>query len=280
MRRATAGETGDLGWEPLIRRRRRAGILVALADAAALCGGAAPAPAAPVRTAGLACVDARAVAALKRDPAGTFPRLARTCAPQVRRRLGPAFATVSPGARTFALAAVAAHRMSAYGPSTVFDLPSLAALPALDCGGYAALAWHLARVAGADVRHARIVGWDGGPVGNHAQLAYLEPGSELVLDPTVGLVARASLAQLLAGAPVSVEHLVQVARPATPDPLAELRDMVTSTLHLGQFGPGSLIYEHPHPPGQGAAHAQAVARLEAPPVTVRLRAIPMLRPRT
>lgn len=236
------------------------GVLAGLVAACLLC---APASAAPVHSGSLACFDAPTITQLKRDPDHAFPSLYASCSPQLRDLLGPEFADLSDSALRFVLGAVAAHSMSIYGASTVYDLRSLSTLPMLDCAGYAALAWHLARVAGADVRHAVVVGWDGSPVGNHAQLLYDEPGNDLVLDPTVGVVARASLAGVLAGHPVASERMFLFERAPTPIPLDELRDMVTRSLFLGQFGPGSLTYEQPYPPGQGGKYRLAADRLEA-----------------
>jgi len=235
-------------------------VLTGLAVALAMCPAAA---AAPARSGALACVDAPTIAALKREPERAFPSLYESCSAPLREMLGPEFADLSDSALRFVLGAVAAHSMSIYGASTVYDLRSLSTLPMLDCAGYAALAWHLARVAGADVRHAVVVGWDGSPVGNHAQLLYGEPGNDLVLDPTVGVVARASLAGVLAGHHVAAERMFLFERAPTPIPLDELRDMVTSSLFLGQFGPGSLTYEQPYPPGQGGTYRLAADRLEA-----------------
>jgi len=223
---------------------------------------ASDASASPVRVGTLDCLDDATVVSLKRNPEQVFPGLYESCSPQLRAMLGDEFANLSDSAMKFVFASATAFRMSYYGASTIYDLRGLAALPSLDCAGYAALTWHLARVAGADVRYARVVGWDGSPIGNHAQLYYQEPGNDLMLDATIGLIARISVPQVVAGQGIRPEIMFQFLRPPVGPSLSVFNDMVTGAIHVGQFTASSMIYNNPYPPGQGSAYQTAVANLE------------------
>jgi len=97
-----------------------------------------------------------------------------------------------------AFCAVFAYDHVPYGPdggSCADPLTLLLARPSMDCDNYVAVAWRLFELlAPGHLTRVAAIGWDGGAVGNHAQIvAHKTPqggagGGALLADPTIGLV--------------------------------------------------------------------------------------------
>ena len=216
------------------------------------------AQAGPVRHENLSCLTPDAIAAVKKQPTVAFGALYDGCVGEFRAKLGPEFADLGDDALRYAFASVVAYYSAEYGAFGDYSLDGLVRAWALDCATYVALTWHLARVSGANVTYAHPVGWDGAGVGNHAQMAYERPGQQLILDPTIGLVARAALSDLFNGAAVAPERMVSFAKAQGDHP--EFRVMVIDSLYRGMFSEAASIYLHPYPPGQGREYAEAAGR--------------------
>jgi hypothetical protein len=98
-----------------------------------------------------------------------------------------------------AFASVVAFDLKPYGPEPPkVDLPSLLAAPSLACDNYVRLAWYFLNILGSKAT-VTALGWDSGAVGNHAQMMVADNAdtisagfrpSSLLLDPTVGFIAR------------------------------------------------------------------------------------------
>jgi hypothetical protein len=84
---------------------------------------------------------------------------------------------------------VVAYGLAEYGPQpTTNDLTSLLLSPTLACNGYVTVTWRLLEEFGISTLKQVAVGWDGGAIGNHAQMLVLDSSSNVLLDPTIGLV--------------------------------------------------------------------------------------------
>jgi hypothetical protein len=100
------------------------------------------------------------------------------------------------------------------------------------------------RIGGAR-RDLRYVGWDGGAVGNHAQVMV---GQDLLIDPTVGLVADMELRPLTRGVPV--RRVVDMGHhDVHPDTgrigrhvAGGFRDRVRDALRRGRYREGDVLY--------------------------------------
>ena len=90
-----------------------------------------------------------------------------------------------------AFCTVLAYDLVPYGdePNT-YDVTVLANAPTLACDRYVTLAWEMADLLGVPGDDGTAVGWDGGAVGNHAQWLFDDGQSQLLLDPTIGLIAN------------------------------------------------------------------------------------------
>jgi hypothetical protein len=109
---------------------------------------------------------------------------------QFKSDLAPAFATQCDAHLALAMCSVVAFEYRPYGGSLARTLINLLNAPQLDCDNYVSLAWELFNIIYPHPGQTKVaaVGWDGGAVGNHAQLQARTPGSpDIYLDPTIGL---------------------------------------------------------------------------------------------
>lgn len=86
---------------------------------------------------------------------------------------------------------VVAYGMTPYGegpPSR--DLDDLLATPTMACAHYVSLAWQFIEQFGISTDVQVGIGWDDGAVGNHAQMLFSDETTDLLLDPTIGLVVE------------------------------------------------------------------------------------------
>jgi hypothetical protein len=178
-----------------------------------------------------ACLTPDRVDALREDPARTA-RVFEACRSAVAFDTRPSGIPRTEDAMRAVFATALAHRFAPYGTSTAISLEDLVREPALDCDNYIALAHHLYRQVGG-TEEVQILGWDGGAVGNHAQIWI----GDLLLDPTLGIAAVLPLERLFAGRPL--RRLVDLsAQPTMP----EYREWVVGSLERGEYEPGDILY--------------------------------------
>lgn len=159
--------------------------------------------------------------------------------------LGAGFSAQCEDHLKLAWCAVVAFDLKPYGPSTVHDLPGLMAAPALDCDNYVSLAWRLFKLM-RPINSTSIaaLGWDGGAVGNHAQMQAQTAGSpDILLDPTIGLVVNGCSLDGLVGDFVYPTNCVASFFSFNPRPSiavfeATVRDAVVNT----KYKPSDMIY--------------------------------------
>ena len=82
---------------------------------------------------------------------------------------------------------------------------------------------------------------DGGVLGNHAQVFYRYSGREVLLDPTVGVVARVSYADAFAGRPLDPSAIADFYHHADPA-IASFKRRVVDALATGRYRPAERIY--------------------------------------
>jgi hypothetical protein len=109
--------------------------------------------------------------------------------------LGEGFEGIGDDGLALAFACVVAARLKPWGAAapTGWDLASLLRAPSLTCDQYVALALRLFGATGAFTSNLRIagLGWrSSGAIGNHALLVAWDGDLALLLDPTVGVIAK------------------------------------------------------------------------------------------
>lgn len=170
--------------------------------------------------------------------------------PAMVSSLGPAFSGQCEDHLRLAFCSILAFDLKPYGPCVVHDLAALLAAPALDCDNYVGLAWHLFRLfRPITATKVTALGWDGGVIGNHAQMQGQTTGSpDIYLDPTIGLVVHGCGLDGLVGDFVYPSNcLVSFfgfnPRPAVAPLDAAVRDAVANT----RYRPSELLYSIVNP---------------------------------
>jgi len=110
--------------------------------------------------------------------------------------LGSGFAAEIEEHYKLGFCALLAFDLKPYGGSVAVTMADLLAAAALDCDNYAILTWRLFKILNPTVTtNIAAVGWNGGPIGNHAQLIAQKAadqngngGGYWIIDPTVGVM--------------------------------------------------------------------------------------------
>lgn len=134
-----------------------------------------------------------------------------------------------------------AHAFAPYGASKATTWEQLLEEDDLDCDNYAILAGYLVEELGFPENSYRIVGFNGGAVGNHAQLFVASEAKEILLDPTIGLVADIDIVSLLAGEKVPPYKMVLMY--GYDDPAILLfAERIVDAVENGKYKPSDVIY--------------------------------------
>jgi len=176
----------------------------------ALLGSAAAMPAVKAFGGNMSYTPQTVLSALQTDPA-TIRGHWQTTKVQFKSDLGPSFAAQCDAHVALAMCCIVAFEYRPYGASLARTLVNLLNAPQLDCDNYVALAWELFNILYPHPGQTKIaaVGWDGGAVGNHAQMQAKTPGSpDIYLDPTVGLCVHGfDFVALCSGIPVQPQWM-------------------------------------------------------------------------
>ncbi|MGY4178378.1 hypothetical protein ACVIHH_003669 [Bradyrhizobium sp. USDA 4518] len=141
-----------------------------------------------------------------------------------------------------AFCTVVAFDLVDYGTETAANtLSALVAEPTLACDGYAMLAGELLSQFGASTNELTYVGWNGGTVGNHSQILFSDGTSDLLLDPTIGLVVDNVTYQGL----VSGTHYAEMTSFYDRTDLNSFDAEVIAAVSNGSYKPSDLIYYVP-----------------------------------
>lgn len=190
----------------------------------------------------MAWLSAATHAALIRDP-GCITHVWASTAGEFRGLLPPLLRSKPADLQCAAFASFVAYDLKPYGGSTALELHDLLDSPTLDCDNFCLLAWHLFTLLRPQTRCAvAMVGWDGGAVGNHAQLLAEEAGSAWLLDPTVGMLA----------AGVTIDSLCRGTRCEwfafmPENRLAAPRALYYSAVRDGRYKASDLLYYYSPP---------------------------------
>jgi hypothetical protein len=168
-----------------------------------------------------------------------FPKTWAACHAQFDRQLP---VTLSRNDEVAAFAAVFANRYAPYGGDYTSDkYAALLTSPSIACDAYAALTYYFAHQVAPKIVFT-IAGWNGGAVGNHAQIFT----SDLTVDPTIGAVAAGSFWDVYAGKPSAWLVSFRVRHD-----LDTFDATVTTALFGGLYRQPDLIYLVHHPDWTG-----------------------------
>lgn len=163
-----------------------------------------------------------------------------SCEPELAGQHAEFYSGLDDDSRAAVWAMLIAHRYRPYGGSMAFSLADLLQEKQLDCDNYVFLTIRLFRVLRPDSKlDLDFVGWEGGMVGNHAQLIVNHPTVSLLLDPTVGIAAKIGFDDLASGKAVQTRHLLELSDRDDPP---GFRNKVKTALLTGDYRPSHILY--------------------------------------
>ncbi|MBZ6076295.1 calcium-binding protein [Microvirga puerhi] len=178
----------------------------------------------------------------------TMPAFYRASRAAFKKALGASFASQPEDQIKLAFAALVAYELKPYGTSKVVTLDELLATNGgLDCVKYVLLASYLfEKLSPTSASEVALIGWDGGAVGNHAQLLISTPGSKAMLvDPTIGLFAKTDgYNALVYGDPIAKSD--QVSFYSRHD-IDWFNGKVVKAVTDGLFKPADILYYYGSP---------------------------------
>lgn len=169
----------------------------------------------------------------------------------LRQLLGREFSDLNEPEVLGIFCSLVAYEAAPYGPLQQplanLDVPTLLRLPYLKCDLYCVLAWELFDISKVGMKptvNFHVVGWEGGPVGNHCFLFICsEKGRGVLVDPTIGLVARTSFDEVASGKPIPANNIVSF---YNGNEWNWLRQKEIDALFFGGFRPSHLLYYASH----------------------------------
>ncbi len=169
------------------------------------------------------------------------PRLYRACEGWVQKVMRRARLRPDRNTTRGVLAMALAHRFASYGTDSGSTYEALAFQPHLECSGYMMLTDFIYKAMGGDMSRDVLQGWDGGAVGNHAQLWV----GGVLLDPTVGVAAEIKLSSIRQGHPTDRLldlHHFRVPTGQEPPPPTDFTDIVWGAIRDGLYRPEDELY--------------------------------------
>ena len=196
-----------------------------------------------VRYARLDCLSESALNEVRSDPA-SITSLYDRCREELVDGLGEHFADLSEAELQYVFCTAVSYWTAPYGPGGGATIEDMLAAETLQCAAYGPLAWELydrcSREDGSSCE-ANFVGWEGGSVFNHQQTFISRPdGSRsLLVDPTIGLVAKVGFDQVASGGAVDLNDIALF---GDRTDLAYSRMRIVDALVHGKYQPSDLLY--------------------------------------
>jgi hypothetical protein len=157
--------------------------------------------------------------------------------------LGEEFVDLSDDELLLVHAVIAAYCMAPYGTSNAIYLDDLLKSSYLNCGNYPILAVKLAEAARphiANTLQVPFVAWRGKTMGGHGLLFLIRNDKkDLFLDPTFGVIARASFDEVAGGKPIPMNKIREFGFRGHTEPS---KRHVVRVLKEGRLKPSELLY--------------------------------------
>lgn len=162
---------------------------------------------------------------------------------ELKKQLGKDFNHLSDDEYYFIHCALVAHCMAPYGWSNAVQLDDMLQAPLLNCGNYTILAVRLAEAGRPEIQekvHLPVVGWESLKMGNHAALFILRSDKkDIFIDPTNGIIARASYDEIAGGKPVAADQIKDF---CFWDRNKNHKNVVLRIINYGLLKPSELLY--------------------------------------
>ncbi|WP_431064137.1 hypothetical protein [Methylotuvimicrobium sp.] len=169
---------------------------------------------------------------------GSVDQAFSACINELQFLMGSEFQQLDENALKAIFSTIVAAQFAEYGNSSAVSYEKIKDSEYLNCGNTILLAGYLY---GTDKNSLRSIGFDGGAIGNHAQLLYLGD-TQLLLDPTTGLVAQVGFDDLLSGTPVPLNKIRMFTVKAKT--IDSFRKKVFLAVIDGKYRPSDFMYMH------------------------------------
>lgn len=189
----------------------------------------------PATSAELRCFSGATRDAIRSDPS----RIAEAftdCEPELASALSGM--DLNDDGLKLAFSAIAANGMAPYGASEATTFQDLLAADRLHCAAYALLASYFVAALLPSAK-IEIAGFDGGAVGNHAQI--FAPAYHMLLDPTIGLIAIATFDEVLSGKAIPADK-IRLFKMRDSTDIDAFSAKVHTALVEGRYRPSNILY--------------------------------------
>lgn len=164
------------------------------------------------------------------------------CKEDLIRSLPPSFSDLDEHDLYMLFLNIVSYNLAPYGGSSAIELSELISATQLDCDNYAiavGIFWNLRNQKTDITMH--FVGWHGGAVGNHAQIftSNNKSGVNLLLDPTIALVALTTFDDLASGKIIDSGKILDFSH---RNDLINFKTRIIESLILGKYKPSDLLY--------------------------------------
>lgn len=186
----------------------------------------------------LKCLSADSIETVRNS--GSIDVLIPRCSHELREVLGDEFQSVSEGAFRAILATVLAANFAEYGASSAQSYEEIKNSSHLDCSRTILLVGYL--LDALESQRLQPIGFDGGYIGNHAQLLFNDERDTILLDPTAGIIAKTSFNDLLRGVPLDEKSIRAFSM--KDKSINSFRENVYTAISHGKYLPSDLMYMH------------------------------------
>jgi len=186
----------------------------------------------------LTCLGHGAIEAVRKS--GSVDALVPACEHELRTVLGDDFGKIDQESLRVVLATVVAANFADYGPNSAITFEDIKQSKYLNCGNTTFLVGYLFGTLNS--KRIMSVGFDGGVVGNHAQLIYSGKHDTILLDPTTGLIAQTDFNDLLRGNPVRTNKIRSFS--IKDKSINTFRQRVYLAVRDGEYDPSDFMFMH------------------------------------
>jgi hypothetical protein len=187
----------------------------------------------------LSCLTQSRIAKVRSKPSSNIGAVYKACNVELTQKTSPL--NLNEQQRKIVFLSILANSMAPYGGSRSIRLEDLLSDKVMDCDNYAILTGYFNRIFLGESVHIKFYGVDGGAIGNHAQLFIGENGEQLLLDPTIGLVAKVGFNDLLMGKAVRNDQ-IRIFRQHNDSNIDFFAKKVLDALLNGKYRPSDLLY--------------------------------------
>lgn len=169
----------------------------------------------------------------------------QACKPGLQSINSGAFASQPDDHLRFAFCAFTAFDLKPYIGSMAYSLRDLMMEDGLDCDNYVRLAWYFFQIMRPKApSEITAVGWEGGAIGNHAQMQIKTSGHPpMYCDPTIGvMVHNVDFDKLCLGHQVPASNIYSIYHFNARPEVAQLHTNTLGALTGGTYRASQLLY--------------------------------------